>query len=428
MKAKPIAAVLLGLGIFLLSLMFWNPADTKAKEAGRNEVESHGESHQDAGKAASEHAREPAPGEEGKHDDDGHGPHEDVVHLSESQVREYGLELHKAQPGLIKQYVELPGEVIINADRLVHVVPRVSGIALEVRKTEGDTVKSEEILAILESRELADAKAAYLAAVERDKLAESNFAREARLWKQKVTSEQEYLAARQARAEARIAKNSAEQQLHALGLSEDYLKRLPSQPHISYTRLEIKAPFSGTVINRHITLGEKVDTDEAIYAIADLSTVWVDLNVYQKDLSRVRQGNEVTMDLGRDVGVIAGKIAWVGPLIGEATRTAKARVVVPNPSGNLRPGLFVTARVAVGNQKADLVVEKSALQTFENQTVLFLRTEKGFEPQAVSLGKQNTSTVEIISGLEPGQIYVGRGAFLLKAQLSKASFGDGHNH
>jgi cobalt-zinc-cadmium efflux system membrane fusion protein len=283
-------------------------------------------------------------------------------------------------------------------------------------------------MAVIESRELADAKAAYLAADEREKLAQANFEREERLWRKKVTSEQEYLDARRALAEARIEKNSIEQQLHALGFSDAYLKKLPGHPDATYTRFEIRAPFAGTVTEKHLTLGENVNSDAEVFTIADLSTVWVDINVYQKDLAEIRKGQPVILEIGHGIPEVSGEIAWVGPLVGEATRTARARVVLPNPDGVLRPGLFVTARVATGSTKAGIVVPKSALQTFEERTVVFVQDEDGFEPRPVETGRQNVDQVEILSGLEAGQRYVAEGAFTLKAQLSKGAFGDGHNH
>ncbi len=217
-------------------------------------------------------------------------------------------------------------------------VPRVSGIVRQVRKSLGDPVKDGEIMAVIESRELAAAKATYLAAIEREKLAQANFAREEGLWRKKVTSEQEYLDARQALAETRIEKSSAEQQLHALGFSDAYLKELPEQADATYTRYEIRAPFAGTIIEKHLTLGENVNADSEVFTIADLSTVWVDINVYQKDLPKIRKGQKVVIEAGHDIPAATGTIAWLGPLVGEATRTAKARVILPNPDRGAAPG------------------------------------------------------------------------------------------
>jgi cobalt-zinc-cadmium efflux system membrane fusion protein len=375
--------------------------------------------------AKEDHGDEEEP-HDGEAEQEEHG--EEVVRLSAAELKEFGIKLATAAAGSLQEYVDLPGEIVLNADRLAHVVPRIPGIVREVRKNVGDAVKAGELLAIIESRELADAKAAFLAAAERETLARANFEREERLWQKKVTSEQEYLDARQALAEARIAKNSAEQQLHALGFSDAYLKALPKHPDATYTLFEIRAPFGGTIIEKHLTLGENVSADAAVFTIADLSSVWVDINVYQKDLARIRKGQTVVIEIGHGIPQVSGEIAWVGPLVDEATRTAKARVVLPNPQGTLRPGLFVTAKVAVGSTTAGIVVPKSALQTFEERTVVFVQDEDGLEPRPVELGRQNATQVEILSGLEAGQTYASQGAFTLKAQLSKGAFGDGHNH
>ena len=177
-----------------------------------------------------------------------------------------------------------------------------------------------------------------------------------------------------------------------------------------------------------MTLGENVGAEADVFTVADLSTVWVNLNIYQKDLVIVRKGQTVGIEIGHGIPSVEGKIAWVGPQIDEETRTAKARIELVNSDGSLRPGLFVTAKVAVGSSKAGLMVPKSALQSFEGKTVVFVRTDEGFEPKPVELGRQNETTVEILSGLVPGQTYAADGSFTLKAQLSKGAFGDGHNH
>ena len=357
---------------------------------------------------------------------DEHG--EEVVRISDAELKEFDIGLATAKPGTLDQYVELPGEIVLNSDRLAHVVPTVGGIVREVHAAVGDRIESGQLLAVLESRELANAKAAYLAAVEKLKLAQANFQREARLWEKKVTSEQEYLDARQALAEAKIERNSTEYQLHALGISDDLLKVLPEHPDATYTRLEIHAPQNGTIIEKHITLGENVSSDTDVFTIADLASVWVNLNVYQKDLVSIRKGQSVQIEIGHGIPSATGVIAWVGPQVDEGTRTAKARIELANPDGNYRPGLFVTAKVAVGDSSAGLVVPKGALQTFEGKTVIFVQTDEGFEPTPVELGRENGTAVEILSGLAPEQTYVSQGAFTLKAQLSKGAFGDGHNH
>ncbi len=333
-----------------------------------------------------------------------------------------------ASSGTLRQHVTLPGEVVLNADRRSHVVPRVSGVVQAVHKTLGDQVQVGDVLAILDSRELADLKSAYLTAAEQATLAQSTFNREADLRKKKITSEQEYLQAKQERAAARIAKRAAAQKLRALGFSSQEIARLPKQSSATFTHYAITAPFDGTIIERHISLGEVLQDDAAAFVVADLSTVWVDLRVYPKDLPFVRVGQKAVISAGEGIPDVERPIAYVGPVIGEQTRTALARVILPNPDGFWRPGLFVNASVDVDNREVSFLVPKTALQTVEDQPAVFIETPEGFVPQPVTLGRKNGTYIEVMSGLTPGQRYVTRGAFTLKAQLAKGSFGDGHNH
>ncbi|MBW2048221.1 MAG: efflux RND transporter periplasmic adaptor subunit [Deltaproteobacteria bacterium] len=353
---------------------------------------------------------------------------ERIIQISKKEMTEFGVEVAEAGPVKIQTYINLPGQVALNADRLAHVVPRVSGIARQVRKVLGDHVRKGEVMAILESRELADAKAAFLAARERISLARANFVREEGLWKGKISAEQDFLEAKQAFAEARINLRSAEQKLHALGFSEASVKKLLKQPDASFTRYEIVSPFDGVVIEKHIVLGEVLRDDARVYIVADMNSVWVDISVYQKDLPVIRKGLPVILSAGRGISDTTGTITYVGPLVGQKTRTALARVVLPNPNGQWRPGLFVTAKIAVDTIEVPVGVPKEALQKMEDKPHVFVKKPNGFSPEPVTLGRSNDRYVEITSGLLSGQKYVSKGAFTLKAQLSKESFGDGHGH
>lgn len=343
-------------------------------------------------------------------------------------MKEFGIEVGPAGPGELKVHVRLPGEIVVNADRVAHIVPRVPGLVREVRKSLGDPVRKGEVMAVLESRELADVKAAYLNASERVALSEATFLREEDLWKKKISAEQEFLEAKRALAEARIELRSAEQQLHALGFSHEYLKRLPDQPDVSYTRFEVVAPFAGTVIEKHITLGEAVKEDAQIFTVADLRTVWVNLSVYQKDMPLVRRGQSVLISPGQGISDVRGEISYIDPVIGEETRTALARVVLQSRGGTLRPGLFVTGTVTVDSVPVPVRVPKSSVQTVDGKPSAFVATEEGFVPVPVTVGRSDDTHVEITAGLDPGTAYVTRGAFTLSAELSKGAFGDAHAH
>lgn len=284
-------------------------------------------------------------------------------------------------------------------------------------------------MAVLESRELADAMADLLAANERLSLAQATFEREERLWQDRVSSEQDYLDARNGVAEARIASRAAEQKLHALGFSQAEVGRLSEEHDVNLTIYRVTAPFDGTVIQRHITLGETVSASESVFTVADLSTVWIDLSVYQKNIGAVRAGQSVRITTTHgDEAVLP--IAFVQPMFGEETRTALARIIADNSLGVWHPGFFVTAHVATSTtEEVSILAPLSAVIRMEDgDDVVFVETEHFFEPRTVSLGQRSTDQVEIAGGLEPGERYVVRGGFSLKAELGKEAFGEDHGH
>jgi cobalt-zinc-cadmium efflux system membrane fusion protein len=375
-----------------------------------------------------EHADEPG-GASGQVAGEQHAT-ERLVHLTAAEIEEAMLEVAQAEPGRIDRVIELPGEVVINADRLVHLVPRVTGIVRQVYKELGDEVRTGEVMAVIESRELADAKAEYLAAGERLILAQAIFEREAGLWQKKISSEQEYLNAKQVLTEARITLRSAQQKLLALGFSQDYLAEIRTHENTDYTRYEIVAPFNGTVIKKHMALGEALKEDTEVFVVADLSAVWIDISVYQQDLALVSEGQRVVLIADPGSPVREGAIEYVGPILGERTRAAIARTTLPNRDGDLRPGMFVTARISVDSVEVSIAVEKEAVQVIDGEKAVFVSTDEGFEVRHVNTGVSNGNKIEIVAGLEQGERYVWTGAFNLKAKLITGSLDShaGHGH
>lgn len=349
---------------------------------------------------------------------------EHVVRLSAEQLAQSGIRVATAGPGQLVANLDLPGQVMINTNRLVRVVPRVAGVVREVRKSLGDRVKAGEIMAVIDSRELAEARAAYLAAHERAKLAAATFERKETLWKEEITSKQLYQEAKQALAVSQVEEHTAEQKLLAMGISLQALQELTRHsleflhPNESLGRYEIAAPFAGAILERQITLGEAVEPNAAIFLLGDLKTVWVDLNVYPKDLPRVRVGQTVTIR-GSEGLSAQGKIIHVQPLVSEETRRTFARVELDNRDGRWQPGLFVTSQVHSGAIAVPIRIARSALQSIKGETVVFVQDDEGFEPRPVTVGRGDESQVEITAGLKPGERYVETGSFILKAELEK---------
>jgi len=476
---------------------------------------------------ALEHVQE-KPSEQGEHDED-----EKVVSISPEEMAEFNIKLKTAGPEKLETYVNLPGEIVVNADRLAHIVPRIPGIVRKVRNNLGDIVQPGRIMAILESSELGEAKTEYFTRKKQLEMSEidlsraqtihdntktllqllktaldaktvsgktdivllktlpdietvvnktagldmgenrkllistytqflltyETYKRERNLFEKKISSQSDYLQAESAfkSAQATYAATydevafsvkrqllekmralevsetslrASERHLHVLGISEKEIQILEDgrEQDFKIARIEIKAPIGGTVIEKHITLGEMLEKDAKAFVLADLSSVWVNLSVYQKDMALIRKGMEVIISGGKNIPEFKGKISYVRSLVGDETRTTLARVVIPNPKGTLRPGVFVNGKVVAEKIKVPLAVPKSALQTIDNQTIVFVKTDEGLFPQPVKTGKTSETHTEIISGMKSGQQYVSEGGFTLKAQLAKGGFEAGHSH
>jgi len=188
----------------------------------------------------------------------------------------------------------------------------------------------------------------------------------------------------------------------------------------SLTVYELKAPMSGTIIERNAARGEYVSEQKPAFVLADLSTMWIDLSVYRRDFPRVRVGDTMLIDMDDNSKPIETRISYVSPIGSSDTQTALARAVVANDN-RLRPGLFVTARLLLGIKPADLVVKLSALQTIDGKSIVFVRTGDQFEAREIELGARDSEHVEVLFGLMPGDRYAGRNSFVLKAELAKGS-------
>jgi cobalt-zinc-cadmium efflux system membrane fusion protein len=382
---------------------------------------------------AEEHGHEHEPHEDhGEHVE--HAGHEEPeLNFSATQLQEFDIKLAQASSGVINKTRDLTGEVIVAPERLFHIVPRVSGVVRQIFKHLGDKVAAGDLLATLSSRELANAKAEFVAAESLLQLANTNLKRERDLYKSNITAKRNYLAARQVQAEMSIKRKAAEQRLLAIGLTEKSILAVIHNVDKDMTLYELRAPADGVIIEKHAVQGEVLNTNTRSFTVADLSQVWVNLTVYQKDLPFIHQGQQVL--ISTHFGVADKKmeslshISWLSPTLNEKTRSATARVVIDNPNGYWRPGLFVNASVAISKKQADIVIPLTALQTIDGQTSIFVQHEDGdFEAQAVQTGRRDFQQVEIIQGLKLGQTYVSQNAFSLKAQLQKGEFGEGHSH
>jgi cobalt-zinc-cadmium efflux system membrane fusion protein len=370
-----------------------------------------------------EHAEHDGHEEHAAHEDAGHDEHDHetkALRLSPAAILASGIEVEEARAGELANALTLPGEIALNSDKLAHIVPRVGGIVARVDKTLGDVVEAGEVMGILESRELAEAKAAYLAAMQRLPLAHAQVTSSESLAAKGIVSGLEKLAAERELATAEIDLRTAESKLHALGIPQDDLKGLGDQSDARFGVYVLRAPFAGTVIERHFTLGELVTPETQCFVLADLSTVWFNVTVYAQDLPRIRSGQKVDVRDSTGERSASGEISYISPIVDENSRSATARVVLTNSEVPWRPGEFATAAIQVSTQRAEVIVPNDAIQRIGDAFVVFVEADGAFEPRPVEIAARGPSQTAIRSGLQAGEKYVARGAFILKSELGKS--------
>ncbi|MBC3239323.1 efflux RND transporter periplasmic adaptor subunit [Pseudomonas lurida] len=342
---------------------------------------------------------------------------EGELELTEQQIQAAGIQVAQAQPRSISTLLVLPGEVRFDEDRTSHIVPRAAGVVESVKVNLGQSVKKGELLAVIASQQISDQRSELAASERRVELARTTFQRERQLWQDKISAEQDYLLARQALQEAEIALANARQKMSALS---------GSAVLVGGNRYELRAPFAGVVVEKHLGVGEVVGESTNAFTLSDLSQVWVTFGVFPKDLNKVRVGKPVKVSSTEMGTEVLGTVAYVGNLLGEQTRTATVRVSVLNPDDAWRPGLFVSVQLATETLQAKVTVPQEAIQTVEDKPSVFMRTEHGFVTRHLELGASENGYVEVRQGLDAGAQVATVGSFILKSELGKGSAEHAH--
>ncbi len=353
-----------------------------------------------------------------------------VMTLTDAVISNAQITLEVAGALQIQSGLSFPGQVKLNIEKVAQVVPRLSGVVTEIRKKLGDKVKKNEVIVIIESRELANAKSDYIEAVNRLKFAQVAFAREEALQKQKISAKEDYLASRRALQEAELEQFVTEHNLLALGLNAKELAKLVTTSKgekgriivsgQSLTRYEVRAPVDGIVIEKDVMLGKAVDGKMPLFVLADMSSVWVDAKVQAKDLSRLKTGQKARVT-SKNAGLGAqGEVIHVGSRFDETTQMGMVRLEIQNPlespKGQWRPGLFATVDLSQQAVAADVAVSVDAIQLIGDRSVLFVQIGKRFELRPVTLGLSDGRMVEILEGLSGGEQVVTQNSFVIKAE------------
>ena len=339
------------------------------------------------------------------------------VKLTDKQLTLNSIEVLTAGPAKIKSTLHLQGEIKLNADKSVHIVPRVGGIVDAVYANAGDIVRKRQVLASISSQSIADMRSDLLAAQKRVGLARSTFNREKQLWEDKISAEQDYLQAQHDLQEAEINAERIQQKLGAVGAGSSGKGQ---------ARYEIRSPIEGIVTNKQVSIGQVISETDNIFEVSDLSTVWVEMTIYAKDINTVEVGQKVTIKATAFDAEAIGTISYVGALVGEQSRSAIARVVLNNVNRTWLPGLPVNIELVSDEIEVPVAVSVEGLQTLRDWNVVFGRYGEYFEARPLELGRRDDKYVEVLQGIKAGDKYAAGNSFLIKADIGKA--GASHDH
>jgi membrane fusion protein, heavy metal efflux system len=284
----------------------------------------------------------------------------------------------------------------------------------------GDQVKKGQIMGEIESVEAGQARGEYIAAKAALGAAEANFIREKELAEKQISSNREREVADAQAVSQRAKMRAALAHLRAIGFDPKEVRSL-EQEGTEGALIPLRAPISGRVIKRSVTLGQSVERSTDAFTIADLSRLWVLLDIYEKDLGRVDPGQRVNLRTDAAPGeVFKARVAYVDPVIDEKTRTAHVRVEFENAEGKFRLNQLVTARIIGDTTHAGdpvLAVPSGALQRVDGTAIVFVSKADGFEKRVVEPGISGGDLIEVRSGLREGEQVAMGGAFLLKSEL-----------
>ncbi|XDD47706.1 efflux RND transporter periplasmic adaptor subunit [Leptospira sp. WS39.C2] len=328
------------------------------------------------------------------------------------------------QERALEEELQLPGTVSYDMNSVAKVGSRVNGRILQVFVKEGEYVKKGTAIASIQSVELGTTEANYLKARARLEALKVQADRAKDLYERKVTSAKEYemslMDYKSVKAEMETSRNALEN----LGLNETEIANLEAGKYNS-KNLFIRTPISGTVTEREAIIGQAVNARDNLFTVADLSVLWINLEVYEKDLASIRMGNEAkVIPIGSKDESLKAVVSHVGDVIDPVKKTAEIRLEVRNSKGRLRPGQSVTATVVgamiASSVNKTKVIPSNCIHKIEGENYIFVRNSDGsFSAKKIGVGKLYDNWVEVTEGVESGEAIVEEGSFVLKSEYLK---------
>ena len=360
-----------------------------------------------------------------------------AVSVAES-AQSHAIELEIVAPQSIAGTIVATGKILVPEDRMANIGPVHEGRLVRLYAGQGAIVRKGQKLADLESADIDQAEADYLKALADSenarrtsaaevKFAQATYDRTRMLYEKTITAgknlqaaehdlEMAKAAAANTVAGTRAALTSARRHLLILGLKDSEIDALASKSSLAAV-FSLTAPISGIVIERNGTIGATVGSDANVFKIIDISRVWIDANVFEKDLERVRRGQEVKVSVPAFPGVsFSGRVILVSSVVDPETRSVKVRTEVPNSDGRLKPDMFANVQIITDLHRTAISIPQAAVLDDGGKTVVFVSEGSGYVKRGVNVGIQGNGRAEIIEGLKAGDKVVVKGNYLLLQQ------------
>jgi cobalt-zinc-cadmium efflux system membrane fusion protein len=292
----------------------------------------------------------------------------------------------------------------------------------------GDWVKKGQRLVTLQSEEVGNAKTDFYKAQADFELVQVSYERQQRLFDRGVGAKKDFLSAEADLKVAQASLEAAEKKLHVLGFSEQEVESL-AESHQINPIISLYAPISGKIIQNNAVLGSMIDQATEILVVMDPSVLWIDAEIYEKDIAKVRLGMTVELSVPAYPGeTFSGKVTYIGDVLKEDTRTITVRAEVENRDYRLKPGMFASIRIAMNHQSRALVVPRESVLEDKGDKIVFLKRDRQFFLQVVHTGAQDNGYIEILRGLAEGDEVVVSGGYQLKSKLYEEILKSGHIH
>jgi cobalt-zinc-cadmium efflux system membrane fusion protein len=350
---------------------------------------------------------------------------------SNGQANLIGIE--KVQQGNPVRFIEVVGEIQADPNKILTIRSKASGVISSIKVDLGQNVRRGQMLFEMDSNEYRELHLEFLRLKALLRLAEKNFERENRLFRKKLTTEKEFLEAQSEVERINIEIDTTARKLRLMGLSEEEIKELPNHTEFPQVcSLPVRSPLNGIVVSREVTPGELVEANASLATIADYSTLWVWIDIYEKDLGILQSAfgeGEVHSEISNASypdQIFLGKLDYLADQMDKHTRTIKARIVLPNKEKLLKVGMFVTCKLIVPIEKPTLIIPQDSLLKDGDENFVFKQVgDDLFFKQAVQTGQLIANNIEILQGLQENERIVTRGAFTLKSDVLREKMGAG---